>query len=55
VKIKKYDHSQEKRHWEKEYKGTPVGNQKKSGIRAFDPMKSKDRPHTHEKVNETDH
>lgn len=41
-------------HWEKDYKD-PVGNQNKSGIRAFDPMKSKDRPHTHKKVNETDH
>ncbi len=41
-------------HWEKQYK-EPEGNQKKSGIRAFDPIKGKNRPHTHEKVNETDH
>jgi len=41
-------------HWEKQYK-TAVGNQDKSGIRAFDPMRSKDRPCTHVKVNEQDH
>lgn len=51
IKIEK---PQEKRHWEKTYKQT-VGNQNQSGIRAFDPMRSKDRPHTHEKVNEQDH
>ncbi len=43
-----------KEHWQKEYRA-PVGNQKKSGVRAFDPMKGKDRPHTHVKVNDQDH
>lgn len=54
MKVKMDSKPDAKQHWEKQVK-QPVGNQKKSGIRAFDPMKSKDRPHTQEKVNEEDH
>ena len=40
-------------HWERTYRPDPAGNQK--GMREFDPMRSKDRPSTHNRVNESDH
>ena len=54
MKVKVDPIPSKKQHWEKDVKA-PLGKQTRSGIRAFDPMKAKDRPHTHVKVNETDH
>jgi hypothetical protein len=42
-------------HWEMKYDPTPKGESKKQSIQNWDPMKSKDRPCTHEKINESDH
>lgn len=42
-------------HWEKEYDPTPRGNPRRGGVRNWDPMPSKDRPRTHNEINETDH
>lgn len=42
-----------KEHWEKKYSTCPP--ESKSPADAFNPRKSKDRPKTYVKVNETDH
>lgn len=42
-----------KEHWEKKYSTNP--RESKSPADAFNPRKGKDRPCTHNKVNETDH
>jgi hypothetical protein len=48
-------HRDMSQHWEQKYDPTPRGKSDPSGIRNFDPMPSKDRPHTHQKINECDH
>ena len=44
-----------KEHWEVKYNPMMHGEDKPSGISAFDPRCAKDRPCTHHKVNEQDH
>jgi len=42
-----------KAHWERRYNPGPAGKNTPAG--AFEPKRSKDRPSTHNKVNECDH
>lgn len=42
-----------KQYWEKKYEPSPAGKSTPSG--SFDPKKPKDRPSTHNKVNQEDH
>ncbi len=50
-KVKPKSHTE---HWEEHYSFSE-GNDDKSGIKAFDPRPGKDRPCTHNKINELDH